>query len=560
MSPRPISPAQEAPTYPPEADSFDLRSSLGRLRQSVVQRAWLITMVCVFTLGMVLLYLKTFPPIFEAEVIVVGERDDDAARNNYYSFWHLFRKGDLKSEPELMTSTSLARRVVEDLNLKFDDVHHSFLMQLGYLWQESWPGRGYRSVKEWVFPPDPAEFRPTPEQIDRARTIEAFKKSMVLEPIGNTTIGRLVVRAPTYRAGEFANKVIEIYLKQRRELATDEATTAFNSLNTETTRASRELVKAEAEKLAFDQRNSLSFDFEKDKVLVGKWGDLRTSIGDLEASIASAAAGLAVVEQQLRDEQREVISGRTLQESHVRGLLQSREFEQTNNLQQLRERYVATSPEVAEAERLLAETRAALAREPEKVELSQSKILNPAYQTLRQQKQTLRAQLASSRATLAKRREEFAVLSARMDALPALYKTAHEMARQREALEQRSKLLTERLMMADVSRATAISAPASLRVVDKAETPMRASWPNLKLLLPAALAVGLLLGVGAALIADLLSAKVTRGSLAARRGLPIYAEVHLRSSEGAAASAGRDDPHATEADTQSALARLRPLA
>lgn len=537
MSPAPRAIAPEAAAQPLDADNFDLRSSLDRLKQAVSHRLRLIALVCAVSVGLVVVYAYLFPPIYEAELMVVGEANDDLSRNNYYALWNIFRKGDLKSEPELMTSTQVARRVVEDLNLRFDDVHHSFLMHLSYLWQESLPGLAYRGLKEWLFPPDPKAYTPTPAQIDRARTVEAFRKSMVLEPVGNTTVGRLMVKAPSHRAAEFANKAMAVYLVQRRELSADEAQTAFGSLRGEYAKAAAELADFEAEKLAFDQRNSLSFDFEKDKVMVGKWSELGSTIADLEAAIASAEAGLAVVDEQLRNEQTEVVSGRTLQESRVRGLLLSREFEQASGLQALRERYVPGSPELTEAERLLALTRTSLAGEPEKTELSQSKALNPAYQTLRQQAQGLRAQLASSRASLGKRREDFAKLSARLEELPVLYRSAREMARRRDGLEQRAKLLTERLMMAEVSRSAASSAPASLRVVDRAEPPMRPSWPNLKLLIPAAVLVGLLLGVGMALISEALSTEVSRGALAARRGMPVYAEVRVRPQPGSGARA-----------------------
>lgn len=537
-------------------DSFDVQASLRRLRQTVLGHIPMIVVTVIVTLALVLLYVRLFPPIYSAEVLIAGEAQEDSSRTNYYAAWDVFRKGDIKSEPTLMTSRTVAQRVVEELDLKFDDVHHSVLTHLAYLWTESWVGRQYRSLKEWVFPPDPSEYKATAAEIDRARTIEAYRLSMVLQPVGTSNIGRLIVRAPSHRAAEFANKTIEVYLLQRRQVSSEEAETAYQSLKAELERVSVALAEAENEKLDFDRRNGLSVEFERDKVLLSKWGEMRTTIADLEAQISSAVASLAVIERNLANEPVEVVSGRTLQESRVRSLMQQREFELNTTLQGMAERYRPDAPELMETQRLLAEARAALAREPERSELAQTKVLNPAHQTLRAQQQQLNATLASNRAMLSLRRNDFAALSARLDSLPQLFREAQGIARKRDALEARYRLLNERFMMADVSRSAATRSPSSLRVVDFAAPPMKKSWPDLKILLPAAVVVGLLFGVGLAVLAEMFSAKVTRGRLATRRDLPLYAVVGAVAPAPVRAlrSAGGD---AAPMWPRTALARLR---
>ncbi len=552
--PEEIDAKTEAIPYQHEADAFDVQASMRRLRDAVLNHIPLIAITCAVSLGLVLVYIKAFPPTYKAEVTVVGEANEDSTRSGYYQLWNLFRKTDIKSEPELITSRAVVKTVVEDLDLKFDDVYHPILTQIGYLWTQSLPGRAWKRVKESVFQPDPSEYKPTPEEIDRARTMEAFREGVSLEPVGNTTVGKLVVKAPTYRAAEFANKVIDVYLAQRRALGSAEAEGAYNSLKQELDRAGAALAAVEREKVAFDQENGLTVDFERDKVLLGKWGDLRGSVGDLEAQNESIAAGLAVVEQHLQSEPREVVNARTVQESRVRGMMQTREFELSSTLKSLGERYRPDSPEIQETERLLAATQAAIAKEPEKVELSQNRVLNPTHLALRQQQQNLQTQLESNKALLAKKRVQLAQLSKRLDALPEVSSKAHVIGRKREALEARFRMLTERFMMADVSRTAVLSAPASMRVVDYAQPPMRKSWPDLKILLPAALLVGLLFGIGLAVMAEVFSARVTRDRIAGRRDLPIYAVVGLRAL-GARKLAG--PPQLQGGAAPSALLRLR---
>ncbi len=547
-----MDPMKETIPYQPELDAIDWRTSLRRARHAITGHVPLILTSCAFALLLLVAYIKIFPPIYRADVVIQGEPNDDVVRSNYYSAWNPFRKGDLKSEPELVTSGLVARKVVGDFNLKFNDVHHTFLTHLTYLWTDSWVGKGWRDFKAWLFPPDPAAYKATPEEIERARTIEAFKEGVSVEPVPGTAIARVVVRAPTYRAAEFANKVVEVYMAERNKIFRVEADSAFKSLAEEVTRAQDDLAAIDRKKFEFDSKNKVVLDFEKDKLQVSNWSALRSSMTDLTASIASLEASLSVVEQQLQNEPREITSSRTLQDSKMKALMQAREFEMNTNLQRDRERFVAGSPEVTQLEKFLAETRSAIQKEPDKVEVGQDRILNPVYTDLRQKENNIRAQLASARATLASKQGPLREFEKRMDQIPYLVNNTIEQGRIREGLELRYKVLRDRMMQADVSRATMASVPSSVRVVDWATPPMKATWPRNIVLVPSALGLGLLLGFGLALWAELFSSRVNRDRLSSRPDIPVYAVIDLRPDVPRLASA-------TSIDAPSAVDRLRRL-
>ena len=519
---------KEAIPYQPELDSIDWRTSLRRARHAIVRHVPLILASCGVSLLLLVIYVKTFPPIYRAEVVLLGETNDDVVRSNYYQAWNLFRKGDLKSEPEMITTGRIAKQVVTTLDLKFNDVHHTFLTHVGYLWTDSWLGKSYRRLKEWLFPPDPAAYRATPEEIELARTIDAFRESVSVESVPGTAIGKVVVRAPTYRAAEFANKVVEVYLAERRSAFRAEAEGAYQSLANEVARAEADLAASDLKKYEFDSKNKVVLDFEKDKIQVATWSAMQTSINDLKATIASLEASLAIVAQQLAVEPPEIVHAKTLQDSRIKGMLQAREHELSTTLQKDRERFVATSPEVMQLETFLAETRGAIAGQPDKVEVGQERILNPVYSELRQKQNNLSAQLASAKATLAAKRAPYAELENRMVRIPALVKNVIEQGRIREGLEMRYKLLRDRMMQADVSRATAISAPPSMHIIEAANPPMKPMWPKNLILVPAALGMGLLLGFGMALWAELFSSRVNRDRLVSRPDIPVYAVIDLQ--------------------------------
>ncbi len=317
---------KEAIPYHPELDAIDWRVALRRAKHAIVGHVPLILASIGVAFIVLVLYVKIFPPIYQAEAVLQGEPNDDVIRSNYYSSWNVFRKGDLKSEPELVTSGLVARTVVTELGLKFNDVHHTFLTQVGYLWTDSWLGKNYRAFKDWLFP-DPAAYKATPEQIEVARTVDAFKESVSVEGVPGTAIARVIVKAPTFRVADYANKVVEVYLSERSKVFSKEADTAFKSLSEEVRRAEADLAALDLRKFDFDSKNKVVLDFEKDKLQVASWSTLQATMSELKATIASVEASLEVVQRQVKSEPREIIAGRTLQDSKVKSMLQQREFD-----------------------------------------------------------------------------------------------------------------------------------------------------------------------------------------------------------------------------------------
>jgi uncharacterized protein involved in exopolysaccharide biosynthesis len=523
-----MDPVLQTPSHHPELDAIDWRTPLRRMRHAVSQHLLLIAVSGVIAVALLMVYERVFPPVYTAEAVLQAELDQDVVRSAYYANWNVFRKGDVKSEPALLMSGRVMQGVVSGLDLKFDDVHHTFLTHVTYLWTESWLGRTYRSFKEWVFPPDPAAYKPTEAEINAARTASAFKDSVSVEIVPGTTFARVVIKAPTARAAEFANKVVDVYMLERAKIFRKEADAAFKSLEGEVARAAAELAAVDQQRLDFDTTNKVVLDFEKDKLVVGSWAAMRSSITEVKTNIASLEASRNVIERQLALEPAEIVTAKKLEGSRAKMLLQSREVELSAALTQTRERYVADSPEVTQLERFLAETRSSLKQELSFVEVGQDRILSPIHTEMRQRLNGILAQLASAKATLAEKQAPLAELEARLYSIPTLVKKITELNRNREGLELRYKLLRERSMMADVSRATVAIAGPSVHVVDYAQPSMKPVWPRNIILVPAALAMGLFVGIVMAVLFELFSPRINRDRLAGRRDMPIYALIALR--------------------------------
>src|SRR5262245_52288981 len=131
-------------SYQPDLDAIDWRTSFRRIRSAILGHVPLIATSIVVALVLMFLYVKIFPPVFRAEVVLMAEAPDDVICGNYYENWNVYRKWDIKSEPEIITSARVSKEVIEKLNLKFPDVYHTFLTHLGSLWVDSWVGKQYR--------------------------------------------------------------------------------------------------------------------------------------------------------------------------------------------------------------------------------------------------------------------------------------------------------------------------------------------------------------------------------------------------------------------------------
>jgi hypothetical protein len=75
--------------------------------------------------------------------------------------------------------------------------------------------------------------------------------------------------------------------------------------------------------------------------------------------------------------------------------------------------------------------------------------------------------------------------------------------------------LSNKLTTAAISRATVLSAPPAIQVVAYADYPEKPYWPKTKLLLIAALVVGALVGIFAAIALDFIYGRVSRYRLSA---------------------------------------------
>jgi hypothetical protein len=158
-------------------------------------------------------------------------------------------------------------------------------------------------------------------------------------------------------------------------------------------------------------------------------------------------------------------------------------------------------------------------------------VLNASLESMRTSRNEVFAQLAGARASLAIKEKNEQELGARLKALPSVKQEFTLLARSIQLMQGKYADLNSRLVQANVSKTTVAATMPSLRVVEYARPTDAPDWPRTKLLILAGLGVGLLLGIGAAILRDLYLDEVRHEDLAEGLGEEqFYARIHVGSN------------------------------
>jgi len=506
-------------------DTFDVRGSLRSIIDATRRYKHVVFLTCAFTLALVTLYVCTWPPIYKAEATVMAEKDSDAARDSFYVGWDIFRKDDARTEIELMTSGPALKEVIDRLKLTYKDIYHPFMSQLTYFWEESWPGRAYYNVKKKLFP-DPNA--PSEAEIKMGRTITDMKAGISINPVGETYVAKVDVKGPSRRVAEIANTLIDVYLQRRMDRHRSEAQRAYDSLTQQVNQAAEELKTISDRRLEYAMKHNVSFDFLHESLEVKQLNDLETSMADFGSKVAGLAASLQDVEQQLKQEPITNKMATVTELNSVRESAKLKRLEVDAQLIQARNHYREDSPEVQDLLRDKQRLDELIAGESERVEKGSTEGLSLIHQDLISKRDTLEEQLDGQRAGLDAMESKAATLRAKLSVVPAEQSEMRDLERDYSLAQSKYQQLVGKQAEAQVSLATAAAATPSMHVVDYASRPASKWWPKIKLLYPAALLLGLVLGIAAAQVCSVLSGRIHREHIErGPRAVPLYGNLEI---------------------------------
>ena len=500
----------------------------------------LVVLTCAITLALVTWYIYAWPPTYAAEATLMAEPDYDYQRDTFYTGWNVFRKDQSRTELELITSGPVLADVVRKEQLTYDDVYHPFLSQVSYFWEKSLVGRNYRKIKKMIFPGADKD-GPSQQDLEFGRTCAGLAAGVDMSAVGESSVGKLKVKGPSRRVASMANTLMDSYLEHRLQRHEDEAKKSLDILNDEVAKAASDMKLLSDQRVAFSRQHMLTFDFQKEGLEVAKLAELETAISGARTKIASEEASLREVEAQLQTEPQTRTVTTSSELNTLRENTKLKRLELQTALIGVRNRYREDSPEVQEVVRDLATLDALAAGLSEKVEKSTTEGLNLVRQDLVSKRNSYRSDLEGARAGLAVMEETAAKLRARLSSVPALQVKLQDMDRDLAAASELYKQLLVKRGQAAVSLYTSQGTVQSVRIVDYATPPGDKSWPKPKYLYPAALLVGLVLGMGAALVKSQISGRILRGDVAHGRGaLPLYGTISVAAGGRAIVVASRE--------------------
>jgi uncharacterized protein involved in exopolysaccharide biosynthesis len=502
-----------------DPDTFDVRGALLSLYRTAILERQVIFVTCAVVLAVSIAYAIWWPPIFQAQATIMTEGDQDTARDSFYGGWSIFRKDDTRTESQLLTSGPVLKEVIRREKLGFNDVYHTVVQHLAYLWQTSLVGRTYHRFKRWLFSPGVDE--PNAADEDEARTLAGLQAGVSLAALGEANMGVLSVRGPTRRVADIANTMIDVYFKQRDQRHREEAKKSVEALTTEAGAALTALRANERAKIAFMRQNGLGLGIEKEKFEVQKLADLEEGMADTRAKIAAAEASLKVLDAEIHAQPATRTVTTSYEVNALRETTRKKRLDLETSLVFARNRYRDDSPEVKDIEADIAGLDAILAKTSEKVATSSTDALNAERETMLATANSQRVQLAGLKASLEAMKHRSAQLRKRMIEIPTLEASLAGFDRDHKFAQEKYLMLEGKRAQATASMASLDTMP-SVRVVSEATAPGNKSWPKPILLYPAALVFGLALGLALAVAKSVVLGRVRREQLALGRGPARY--------------------------------------
>ncbi|MGF1626889.1 MAG: GumC family protein [Alphaproteobacteria bacterium] len=485
-----------APPPPPEDEGgLDLRRVIG----AVKRRKFFILAVILLLTGLAYLFIRQITPIYEAKVTLLVEGDRTQ-----------LIEGDrviLNQDPDLVTreteaavlrSRQVAARVVRDLNLTANPMFNPTLVAERPSILESVFG-GISSLFGGSAEPasgaedalaermvaageDPTVVASalSPEEIEKL-TIDNFLAGLEVKPSDRARVIEVIYSSSDrHFAAQAANAVVRIYISGQIEERSSVVTEAGAWLDERVSEAEARLLQAQQALADFQTSSGL--------INVGDTTLLTRQLGELSASLI-VARNTAQIAQSSYDQVQELLnSGRSIDSvpAVMDSLLVSRLREQAADVErrvaELRTRFGSDFPDLRSAEAELGNLRAAIGTEVRKIALRLENDLALA----RANEQSLQSEVDRLEGMLERQTGGQAELQRLQDQVA-------------NANQFYQGLLTRQN---EVGVQTQEARQADARVIEEAVAPDQPAFPNVKLMLAAALAGSAVIGIVLAMLAE----------------------------------------------------------
>lgn len=424
-------------------------------------------------------------PIYQASTTILVKMESELG-NPFLDSLTRIGKNDVENAIEILRSRTLSERVVKKL----------------------WPGK-------------PVSFK----------EVDAVKNAIKVQAVQGTDMVKIRVESPNPgQARDIANALVEAYSLESQRANRMDAHSARQFIETQLGVVEAELQKAEDALREYKEREKIFSPGEEIQVALGRVSKLETSRAETRVAMEEVQTRLAEVRKNLAAQDVTVVSATTLTQNPAIQEYKSRLSELEVQLAGDLEKYTVKHPAVMSLNTEIAALKEKIGREVEKVVSGETWTINPIHQRLSEElirleteelalqvrydaQQTLIRQMEGSLANLSDKELELARLMRNAKVSEDIYvmlKQKYEEVR-----------ITESMRSADV------------KVIDAAVTPEKPVRPRRVFNMVIAAFLGLMAGVGLALLFEYLDTTIKDRTEAEKvLGLPVLGQIPAIDTKG----------------------------
>jgi capsular exopolysaccharide synthesis family protein len=347
-----------------------------------------------------------------------------------------------------------------------------------------------------------------------------------VKPITDTAIVGVSVswRNPEESA-RIANALAHAFIEYRRDMVSHQAQTALDYLTTQLPQAESTVHQTATQLSEYEALHKIVDITAQTQQSLTTINQLEAKRAEAQVNERQAEAQLGSVQSQLGSVSPDISGGQQYAPNPVLAQLQTQLAQVTMQLRTAQEHYTDLHPTVVALKSQKSELEREIGRQTPTVVSAQNTVPNPLYQQLQQQAATLQAQVASYRT-------QDQTLTSQLTALEPTLKRLPSQAAQLMALQRRAKLaqdvydeLQRKNGEAMVARSSALS---DVTIVQGANAQDAIVKPSTFLNLVLGGFIGLSLGIGAALSAEVLDKRIHGvEDVEQRLSLPVLATIPM---------------------------------
>lgn len=459
----------------------------------VVKRKFIIALLVIVSMGSSWVASKMSQPVFEATTTVLV-REQKRTDVPFLDSLSNMGRNEVQNYVQILKSRSLMEKVVAKLRVP-------------------------------VSSSDPAE-------------VAGFQRSVSVQPVQGTEAIRISVQSTDReQAKTIANALVEAFIESNQEVNREEARNAKTFIEDQLKVVEADLKEAEEALREFKEKGQIVSPTEETKAAIEKLSELETLKAGSAVALRESEVRLEKLRAQLQKEEPTLITATTITENPVVQSYKGRLSELEVSLASAGEKYTDRHPVVVALQTEIKEIRQKLSREVSKVVSSETRTMNPIYQSLLQQLITLQADAVATQAKLAALDSVIKQEELKFTGLPA---KELQLARLLRAQKVTEEIYTLLLTKYQEIRITEVMKTADVQVIDPAIEPESPIKPRTKLNVMIAAFLGLFIGCGLAFFMEYLDTSIkTEQDVQQFLGLPVLGKIPLVESGGGRATKRR---------------------